>query len=66
MITTARVLRYYDPAKELTIQCDASENGGAALLQEGQPNACVNRALPETKTRYAQIEKEMLAVVFTL
>ena len=65
MLTTAPVLRYYDPAKELTVQCDASEKGlGAALLQEGQAIACASPALTETETRYAQIEKEMLAVAF--
>ena len=47
------------------IQCDASEKGlGAALLQEGQPIAFASRALTDTETRYAQIEKEMLAIVF--
>ena len=47
------------------IQCDASEKGlGTALLQEGQPIAFASRALTDTETRYAQIEKEMLAIVF--
>ena len=47
------------------IQCDASEKGlGAALLQEGQPTAFASRALIDTETRYAQIEKEMLATIF--
>ena len=39
---------------------------GATLLQEGQPVAFASRALTETETRYAQIEKELLAVVFGL
>ena len=47
------------------IKCDASEKGfGAALLQEGQPVAFASRTLTDTKTRYVQIEKEMLAIVF--
>ena len=67
LVTTAPVLRYYDPKAELEIQCDASKKGlGAALLQRGQPIAYTSRALTETEQRYAQIEKEMLAIVFSL
>ncbi|XP_013379743.1 uncharacterized protein K02A2.6-like [Lingula anatina] len=50
--------------KELTIQCDASSYGvGGVILQEGQPIAYSSRALNKTEQNYAQIEKEMLAVV---
>ena len=49
----------------MTLQCDASQSGlGAALLQNGQPVAYASRALTDTETRYAQIEKELLAIVF--
>ena len=65
LVTNAPILSYYDSKKPLMIQCDASEKGlGAALLQEGQPIAFASRALTDTETRYAQIEKEMLAIVF--
>ena len=48
LVTTAPVLRYYDPQKELTLQCDASDTGlGTALLQKGQPIAFASRALME-------------------
>ena len=67
MVTQAPVLSYYDPCSELTIQCDASQGGlGAALLQNGRPIEYASRALTETEKRYAQIEKEMLAIVFSL
>ena len=67
MATTSPLLRYYNPEDELTIQCDASEKGlGTAVLQKGQPVAFASRALTDTETRYAQIEKELLAVVFAL
>ena len=59
------VLRYYNVKEEVTLQCDASQSGlGAALLQNGQPVAYASRALTPTETRYAQIEKELLAIVF--
>ena len=65
LVTEAPVLSYYDPSSELTIQCDASQRGlGAALLQNQKPVAYASRALTETETRYAQIEKEMLAIVY--
>ena len=59
------VLRYYNIPEEVTLQCDASQSGlGAALMQNGQPVAYASRALTPTETRYAQIKKELLAIVF--
>ena len=67
LVTTAPVLGYYDPTSELEIQCDASQTGlGATIMQEGRPIAYASRSLTDTETRYAQIEKEMLAIVFAL
>ncbi|KAK3750477.1 hypothetical protein QZH41_018118 [Actinostola sp. cb2023] len=67
LVTQAPVLAYYDPQKELVIQCDASSKGlGAVLLQEERPVAYASRCLTDAETRYATIEKEMLAVVFAL
>ena len=49
---------------ETTLQCDASELGlGATLMQNDQPIAYASRALTKTEQNYAQIEKELLAVV---
>ncbi|XP_033107108.1 uncharacterized protein LOC117109006 [Anneissia japonica] len=65
MITNAPILRYYDVNEEVTIQCDASEHGlGATLLQGGQPVYFASQALTMTERKYAQIEKECLAIVF--
>ena len=67
LVTAAPVLAYYNPECELSIQCDASGKGlGAALLQQGRPIAYASSALTDTETRYASIEREMLAVVFAL
>ena len=67
LVTVAPVLEYFDPKEELTLQRDASDMGlGAVLTQNGQPIAFATRALSDAETRYAQIEKELLAVVFGL
>ena len=64
LICKAPVLRYFDPAIELTLQCDASESRLVyALLQQGQPVAFGARGMTQTERKYAQIEKEMLAIV---
>ena len=64
-VTHTPVLSYYNLSDEVTLQCDASQSGlGAALLQKGQPVAYASRALTPAETRYAQIEKELLAIVF--
>lgn len=65
MITTAPVLKIYDQKQPLVIQTDASQDGlGACLLQNNQPIAFASRSMTETEKRYAQIEKEMLAIKF--
>lgn len=69
-LTTAPVLAVFDPAKETIITADASAFGiGAALLQRQEDNnirpiAYVSRSLSDSKKRYAQIEKEALALTW--
>ncbi|XP_026054529.1 uncharacterized protein K02A2.6-like [Carassius auratus] len=59
------VLSYYDPGKELHLQVDASKSGlGAVLLQDQKPIAYASKSLTPTEENYAQIEKELYAVVF--
>ena len=57
-------LTYFDPDKEMVIQVDASLRGlGSALVQAGKVTVFSSRALTDTEKRYANIEREMLAVV---
>ena len=59
------MLGYYDAEKALTLQVDTSSTGlGAALIQKDRPIAYASKALAPTQEKYAQIEKELLAVVF--
>jgi hypothetical protein len=63
-VVKAPLLSYYEVKKEVTIQCDSSESGlGGVLLQEGRPVFFTSRAMTQTEQRYAQIEKELLAIV---
>jgi hypothetical protein len=65
LISATPGLKYFDKDAEVTLQCDASERGlGACILQQGQPVAFASRSLTETEVNYAQIEKELLAIVF--
>ena len=67
MLINAPVLAFYDPTKEMRLENDASEYGlGSALFQEGKPVAYASGPLTETEKRYAQIEKEVVAVSFGL
>ncbi|KAK3731331.1 hypothetical protein QZH41_004089 [Actinostola sp. cb2023] len=63
--TSKGVLKYYDPKQPVGLQVDACKSGlGAVLMQGGSPIAYASRSLTETECKYAQIEKELLAVVF--
>ena len=60
-----RSLPFYDRSLPITVQADASQDGlGAALLQEGKPIAFASKSVTDTERRYANIEREMLSIVF--
>ena len=66
-LTHAPTLSFYDVYRPVTIQCDASQSGlGAYILQQGKTIAYASRALSKAKLNYAQIEKEMLSIVFAV
>ena len=65
VLSSAPVLRFYDTSLPTTLQVDASKNGlGACLLQQNQPVAYASRAMSSSESNYAQIEKELLAIVY--
>ena len=68
LLSSAPVLRYYDVTLPVVIQCDASQSGlGAAILQDGRVVEYASRALSLTeKNSYAQIERELLSIVFSM
>ena len=62
LVSTALLLKYFDPAETVEVQADAS----SCLMQDGQPIQYASRANTETEKRYSQIEKEMLSIVYSL
>ena len=65
LLTESPVLKYFDENSPVSLQCDASKDGlGACIMQNGQPVAYASRSMTTTETKYAQIEKELLSIVF--
>ena len=65
ILSTHPVLQFFDPTLPSVIQADASQYGlGACLMQQGKPIAYASRSLSSSEVNYAQIEKELLAIVF--
>ena len=59
------VLKFFDPKKPTRVSVDTSSKGiGAVLLQDQYPLAYASKSLTTCQQNYAQIEKEMLAIVF--
>ena len=64
-VTHTAILFYYNLSDKVALQCDASQSGlGAAILKKGQPVAYASRALTSAETHYAQIKKELWAILF--
>ena len=65
LISKTPVLTYFDPKKKLILEVDASKHGlGASIYNDGKPIAFASKALNETEQNYAQIEKELYAILF--
>lgn len=64
-LSTRPVLQYFDMRKPIVISVDASKTGlGACLLQDNLPVCYASKALNKAEQKYAQIEKELYAVLF--
>ena len=58
-------LSYFKTVPDTVLQVDASGRGLVLfLMQAGKPIAFASKSLSECETRYANIERKMLAVVF--
>ena len=56
-MANAVTLRYFDPNKSITIECDASGAGiGGVLIQDSQPILFISQALTDTQKCYSNIE----------
>lgn len=65
IVTSRPVLTIYDPKKTITVQTDALKDGlGCVLVQNYHPVAFASRTLSKSEQKWAQIEKELLAIVF--
>ena len=65
--TETPVLSYFDTNKKTELQIDSSKDGiGAVIMQEGRPVEYASRYLSPSERNWAQIEKELLSVVFGL
>ena len=71
LVSKATLLVHYDPMKPVKVYCDASSVGvGACLMhvEKGveQPIMYASRNLSQAETKYAQIEREALAIIFAV
>ena len=69
-LSSSRVLALFDAERNTRISADASSYGLGAVLTQQQPTgewkpiAYISRALTATEQRYAQIEREALAMTW--
>ena len=70
-LSSSPILAFYRPDRETVVSADASSFGVGGVISQKQPDgswkpiAFASRALTPTEQRYAQIEKEALAVTWS-
>lgn len=65
MICKAPVLQYFDLCKPVRLSVDSSKDAiGCVILQDNLPIAYASSSLSDCQSRWAQIEKELLAIWF--
>ncbi|XP_055371850.1 uncharacterized protein LOC129605879 [Condylostylus longicornis] len=64
-LTKTPVLTYFDPKRQLTSSVDVSGYAlGATILHDRNPITYASASLTDAQRNYAQIEKELLAILF--
>lgn len=64
-ITNPPVLVYFNPKKQLKLSVDASKFAvGTTLMHDDNPIAYASASLTDCQSNYAQIEKELFAILF--
>lgn len=65
IIRSGLELQIFKRGEPLELSCDASSFGlGAVLMQAGKPIAFVSKTMTESEKKMAQIDKELMALVF--
>ena len=70
LLTSSRVLVHYNPELPLVVSSDASSGGIGSVLSHRLPDgsdkpiAFASRSLSDCEKKYAQLEKEALALIF--
>ena len=66
-VANAVTLKFFNPDKDIVIECDASGIGiGGTLLQDGHPVTFISQALTSMQQCYSNIEHELLALVVVI
>ncbi|XP_054280695.1 uncharacterized protein K02A2.6-like [Macrosteles quadrilineatus] len=70
-IASDRVVVPFDPDLPVSIACDASPHGISGVLShiingEERPIAFVSRSLSKSESQYSQLDREALAIVFSI